>query len=138
MFSRKYWASRMIDAAMDRPDLKVALFRFIDVLPSLSSPEAISRHIREYFKTDGPPLPWVVRALLRGAASSVTAPVASRLIRRNLTSFSKTFIAGDSPAARSRRCAGSTARGGRSPSTSLGRQRYRRRKRTPAWGATSP
>ena len=97
VFSRKYWASRMIDAAMDRPDLKVALFRFIDVLPSLSSTEAISRHIREYFKTEGTPLPWVVRALLRGAVSPVTAPLASRVIRRNLTSFSKTFIAGDSP-----------------------------------------
>ncbi|MBE0603926.1 MAG: hypothetical protein IH611_09915, partial [Deltaproteobacteria bacterium] len=48
VFSRKYWAGRMMDAAMERPDFKVALFRFIDVLPTLSTNRQVSRHIREY------------------------------------------------------------------------------------------
>jgi RHH-type proline utilization regulon transcriptional repressor/proline dehydrogenase/delta 1-pyrroline-5-carboxylate dehydrogenase len=97
VFSRKYWAGRMMDAAMERPDFKVALFRFIDVLPSLASNREVSRHIREYFLDGGPPLPGFAKTLLSGAASPVTAPVASLLIRRNLTAFSKTFIAGKDP-----------------------------------------
>ena len=97
VFSRKYWAGRMMDAAMERPDFKVALFRFIDVLPTLSTNRQVSRHIREYFLDGGLPLPGIAKALLSGAASPVTAPIASLLIRRNLTAFSKTFIAGKNP-----------------------------------------
>ncbi len=97
VFSRKYWAGRMMDAAMERPDFKVALFRFIDVLPSLATNRQVSRHIREYFLDGGLPLPGFAKTLLSGAAFTVTAPVASLLIRRNLTAFSKTFIAGKDP-----------------------------------------
>ncbi len=97
VFSRKYWAGRMMDAAMERPDFKVALFRFIDVLPSLATNRQVSRHIREYFLEGGLPLPGFAKTILSGAASAVTAPVASLLIRRNLTAFSKTFIAGKDP-----------------------------------------
>lgn len=97
VFSRKYWAGRMMDAAMERPEFKVALFRFIDVLPTLSSTRQVSRHIREYFLDGGLPLPGFAKTVLSGAASPVTAPVASLLIRRNLTAFSKTFIAGKDP-----------------------------------------
>ncbi|MBE0568782.1 MAG: proline dehydrogenase family protein [Deltaproteobacteria bacterium] len=97
VFSRKVLAGRMMDAAMARPAFKVALFRFIDVLPSLSSSRELSRHIREYFLAGEPSLPGVAGTLLSGALSPATAPIASLLIRRNLTAFSKNFIVGKNP-----------------------------------------
>ncbi|MEW6718932.1 MAG: proline dehydrogenase family protein [Thermodesulfobacteriota bacterium] len=97
VFGGRFLAGRMMEAAMERPDFKVALFRFVDVLPSLSSAKEVSRHIDEYFLRGDVRLPGVAKALLSGAASPLTAPVVSRLIRWNLTGFSKNFIAGESP-----------------------------------------
>jgi RHH-type proline utilization regulon transcriptional repressor/proline dehydrogenase/delta 1-pyrroline-5-carboxylate dehydrogenase len=97
VFSRKFLAGRMLEAAMERPAFKVALFRFIDVLPTLAATRQVTRHIREYFPAGDPPLPGIANTLLAGALSPVTAPVASLLIRRSLTGFSRTFIAGKDP-----------------------------------------
>jgi RHH-type proline utilization regulon transcriptional repressor/proline dehydrogenase/delta 1-pyrroline-5-carboxylate dehydrogenase len=97
VFSRKFWAGKMMDAAMRRPEFKVALFRFIDVLPTLSTSRQISRHIKEYFLDGETPLPGIAKILLSSAVSGVTAPIAALLIRRNLIGFSKNFIAGGTP-----------------------------------------
>ena len=45
--------SRMMDWAMKDEKLKVQLFRFVDVLPMLSSSEDIMKHLQEYL-TDFP------------------------------------------------------------------------------------
>jgi RHH-type proline utilization regulon transcriptional repressor/proline dehydrogenase/delta 1-pyrroline-5-carboxylate dehydrogenase len=97
VFGKKYWAGKMMEAAMGHPEFKVALFRFIDVLPALNSTAELTRHIEEYFLTGGPRVPEVAKALLSGAASGLAAPIASLLIKRNITSFSKIFIAGKDP-----------------------------------------
>ncbi|MGE5247793.1 MAG: L-glutamate gamma-semialdehyde dehydrogenase, partial [Verrucomicrobiota bacterium] len=97
VFGKKYWAGRMMEAAMEHPDFKVALFRFIDVLPTLQTTAELTRHLEEYFLSEGSRVQAIARALVSGPAAGMAAPVASLLVRRNITSFSKIFIAGRDP-----------------------------------------
>ncbi|MGB7629796.1 MAG: proline dehydrogenase family protein [Candidatus Deferrimicrobium sp.] len=98
VFNKKFWAGKMMEAAMDHPELKVALFRFIDVLPTLSGTQQLSRHIKEYFLSEGSQFTGITKSLLSGATSGLTAGIAASLIKQNITGFSKNFIVGDSPA----------------------------------------
>ena len=47
---RAWWDDRFLGLAMDDPEAKVRLFRFIDVLPSLRGEGAVRRHLAEYFR----------------------------------------------------------------------------------------
>ena len=97
VFDKKFWAGKMMEAAMEQPELKVALFRFIDVLPTLTTTRQLSRHIKEYFLSDESQFSAVTRTLLSGATSGLTVGIASSLIRQNIASFSKNFIVGENP-----------------------------------------
>jgi RHH-type transcriptional regulator, proline utilization regulon repressor / proline dehydrogenase / delta 1-pyrroline-5-carboxylate dehydrogenase len=97
VFNKKFWAGKMMEAAMNHPELKVALFRFIDVLPTLSTPQQLSRHIQEYFLSEDFKFSGFMKGLLSGAASAVTGGIAASLIKQNITSFSKNFIVGENP-----------------------------------------
>ncbi|MBI5576432.1 MAG: proline dehydrogenase family protein [Deltaproteobacteria bacterium] len=117
VFDRKWWAGRMMERVMRDPALKVPLFRFVDVLPALADSRQIARHAREYFATDGSPLPGIVNSLLSAAASGscstsasgassgssfASAPAAALtayLVKRGVARFSRTFIAGETPEA---------------------------------------
>ena len=55
-----------MDLAMSDPGLKVRLFRFVDVLPTLATPEQIVAHIREYFLDEGNNVPPLLKRLLAG------------------------------------------------------------------------
>ncbi len=97
VFDKKFWAGKMMEAAMEHPEFKVALFRFIDVLPTLTTTQQLSRHIKEYFLSGESQFSAVTRTLLSGATSGLTAGIASSLIRQNIANFSKNFIVGENP-----------------------------------------
>ncbi|HEY6871336.1 MAG TPA: proline dehydrogenase family protein [Geobacteraceae bacterium] len=98
VFDRKRWAGMLMNLAMADPDLKVRLFRFVDVLPALATPEEIVGHIREYFLEEGSPVHPLLKRLLAGIESGLTAGLAAGMVKRNIVSFSRTFIAGETPA----------------------------------------
>jgi RHH-type proline utilization regulon transcriptional repressor/proline dehydrogenase/delta 1-pyrroline-5-carboxylate dehydrogenase len=58
VFSRKGMAGRLLDWSMSQEQLKVQLFRLIDVLPALEDAGEIARHTRDYL--DGSQLPWAL------------------------------------------------------------------------------
>ncbi|MDE2118010.1 MAG: proline dehydrogenase family protein, partial [Betaproteobacteria bacterium] len=98
VFDRKRWGGMLMNLAMSDPELKVRLFRFVDVLPTLATPEQLVGHIREYFLDEGARIPALLKRLLAGVESGPTAGIAAGLVRRNIVSFSRAFIAGDTPA----------------------------------------
>ena len=51
--SSERWQSEMMDWAMADERLKVELFRFVDVFPTLRTADEIDRHLREYFEQPG-------------------------------------------------------------------------------------
>lgn len=51
--SPAWFDARIMAATMASPDLKVQLFRFVDVLPMLQNPREIRRHLAEYLSEAG-------------------------------------------------------------------------------------
>jgi RHH-type proline utilization regulon transcriptional repressor/proline dehydrogenase/delta 1-pyrroline-5-carboxylate dehydrogenase len=97
VFDTGKWIGRLMNHAMADPDLKVRLFRFVDVLPALKTPEQVASHIREYFLEEGAHLPALLKKLLAGVESGLAAGLAAELVRKNIIAFSRTFIAGATP-----------------------------------------
>ncbi len=60
IFERRWWDDRILRWAMSDESVKVQMFRFVDVLPMLRTPESVVRHLQEYFED--------VRRYLPGAA----------------------------------------------------------------------
>ncbi len=59
VFSRGSVTGRLMEWSMRREEMKVQLFRLIDVLPALDDPVEIARHARDYLAGDT--LPWPLR-----------------------------------------------------------------------------
>ncbi len=66
LFSHRNLTGRLMDWSMSQEQLKVQLFRLIDVLPALEDPREIARHARDYLSES--PLPWVMRLALDAGA----------------------------------------------------------------------
>src|SRR3972149_10189878 len=67
--SREGWGARILEWSMRDEELKVGLFRFIDVLPQLTTREQIVEHLVEYLSPHEQFLPrgllWGLRAASR-------------------------------------------------------------------------
>ena len=95
-FRPDYWSGRMIEWSLGNPAFKTQLFRFVDVLPSLRSSEAMARHVREYFGDQdlelSGMLKWGARAFSPG---SLGAKALSRGIESQVRSMAGQFIVGE-------------------------------------------
>src|SRR6476620_12735086 len=89
LFETRDLLGRMIEWSLEDESLRVALFRFVDVLPSLDSSAEIGRHLEEYFARVDHALGGL--ALLAQAlhAGTLVAPV----VRRNVVKLARRFIA---------------------------------------------
>ena len=89
LFEAKDLLGRMIDWSLEDETLRVALFRFVDVLPSLDSSAEIGRHLEEYFARVDHALGGLVYLAQALHAGTLVAPV----VRRNVTKLARRFIA---------------------------------------------
>jgi len=100
LFNKDWWTGRVMDACMRNEEFKVQLFRFIDVLPSLSTSDSLRRHIEEYFsREESVPgvLKWGIKGV--GLGGRLAMRMLSGAIRKNLEMMAKTFIIGETPSA---------------------------------------
>jgi RHH-type proline utilization regulon transcriptional repressor/proline dehydrogenase/delta 1-pyrroline-5-carboxylate dehydrogenase len=101
IFSQEYWQTQGMQWLTRDPDLKLRLFRFIEVLPSLESPEAIARQLKEILHRNGEhgrPLPLPLQAAISYTRydswrASFVAHVAKFAANRAATQF----ICGSTP-----------------------------------------
>jgi RHH-type proline utilization regulon transcriptional repressor/proline dehydrogenase/delta 1-pyrroline-5-carboxylate dehydrogenase len=96
VFNKDWWTGKVMDWSMSHEDFKVQLFRFIDVLPYLTTEEMLHRHIREYF-SEGENIPAVLRfgAKSAGIGGRLGMKVLGKTIRKNLESMARQFIIGN-------------------------------------------
>ena len=99
LFSSAWLDDQMMGLSMADDAVKVQLFRFIDALPLLKTPESIAKHLREYFAEAGSRLPGWMRLGLRllpesGPATKALAWLATNNARR----LARKFIAGSNVA----------------------------------------
>ena len=92
LFEAKDLLGRMIDWSLEDESLRVALFRFVDVLPSLESSSEIGRHLEEYFARVDHALGGLVVLAQALHAGTLVAPV----VRRNVINLARRFIAEES------------------------------------------
>src|SRR6266705_65637 len=64
-FTPAWFDDQLMGLSMADPAVKVQLFRFIDALPLLKTPESIARHLREYFAKIANRWPGIARRGLR-------------------------------------------------------------------------
>jgi RHH-type transcriptional regulator, proline utilization regulon repressor / proline dehydrogenase / delta 1-pyrroline-5-carboxylate dehydrogenase len=89
LFEPQDWIGRMIDSSLADESLRTALFRFVDVLPSLDSAAEIGRHLREYFARVDHALGGLVFLAQALHAGVLVAP----LVRHNVVRLARRFIA---------------------------------------------
>jgi len=92
-----WFDARVMEWAMGDEALKTQLFRFVDVLPALRSPDEIARHLEEYFTAPDSEFPvaaqWGIHLLAHNPAG---ARAAAAMVRANAERMAHRFIAGDS------------------------------------------
>src|SRR5918996_2563884 len=92
LFEAKDLLGRMIDWSLEDDSLRTALFRFVDVLPSLESSAEIGRHLEEYFARVDHALGGLVYLAQALHAGTLVAP----MVRRNVIKLARRFIAEES------------------------------------------
>lgn len=81
--------------AMERPDLKVEMFRFVDVLPTLRTQKQIVAHLREYFLKTGVTVPGMLKLGLNLSLSNfISRAFTVTAVKQNVQFMAKTFITG--------------------------------------------
>jgi RHH-type proline utilization regulon transcriptional repressor/proline dehydrogenase/delta 1-pyrroline-5-carboxylate dehydrogenase len=94
-WNRRWWDDRVMQWTMRDEAFKVQLFRFVDVLPMLTSPSDVAEHLGEYLDSAGRRVPWSVRkavALLRYHYPGQW--LLAKAARIGARDFAKRFIAG--------------------------------------------
>ena len=92
VLSRQFWSDKLMDWAMKDREFKVQLFRFVDAYPTLTTPEQVYDHLRDYLSQPGvtPPPGLALGLKAGGAAKSLLVGQ----ISRQITSMASRFIAG--------------------------------------------
>jgi RHH-type proline utilization regulon transcriptional repressor/proline dehydrogenase/delta 1-pyrroline-5-carboxylate dehydrogenase len=93
----RFWNARMMQWSMSRPDFKVNLFRLVDVLPTLTTPDAVADHVRQYLTEPAnrihPALGWIVG----WSKSSLGAWLTHKAVTIGVQQMANLFIAGYTP-----------------------------------------
>ncbi|MCJ8331340.1 MAG: proline dehydrogenase family protein, partial [Lentisphaeria bacterium] len=94
LFDSSYWQGQMLDWVMKDASFKTDMFRFVDVFPVLDGTDDIALHIREYLLKEGRELPKLMQVSLMAASKGLTAGLASKLIRQQVSNMAERFIVG--------------------------------------------
>ena len=93
LFSKKGFYGALMEWSMKDENFKTQLFRFVDVLPTLTSSSEISRHLRDYFDNDQVQLAPAVRAAL--VATNFAGGLLGGGIRSQVTGMARQFMLGN-------------------------------------------
>ncbi len=93
----RFWNARMMQWSMSQPEFKVNLFRLVDVLPTLKTPESIAEHVQQYLTGPAnrihPALGWVVG----WSKSKLGTQLAAKAVTFGVQQMANLFIAGHTP-----------------------------------------
>lgn len=91
LFDKQWWYGKVLSWTMKSGSFKTRLFRFIDVLPELRTPEQVLSHLKEYFKDEESK--WISSGL---HLSRLSPSLAATAIKKQVKEMAKIFITGAS------------------------------------------
>src|SRR5690606_31056502 len=74
-FNRQGISGRLMEWSMKKPDLKVNMFRLVDVLPTLKTSKAVASHAREYLEDPSKEVSRLAPGLLKLGSGKFQAPL---------------------------------------------------------------
>ncbi len=83
--------------SMQKPELKINLFRLVDVLPQLRSNREIAKHVSEYLSEGSKDLDGILAWGLKGNPTDIKTRLSALFVRRGVNEMAKMFIAGEGP-----------------------------------------
>src|ERR1051326_1116152 len=95
LFSKKGFYGSLMEWAMRDEHFKTQLFRFVDVLPTLSSNSEIARHFKEYLGDEQVNLSPALRMGLKAAGGASWLFGAG--VKAQVTGLARQFMLGDDP-----------------------------------------
>ncbi len=91
--------TKLMRWAMRDKKLKVQLFRFVDVLPTLTSAEDVMAHLKAYFSAPGQSFPVLGQwGISLASSSGLAARAAAGAVRQSVGAMARNFIAGSNAA----------------------------------------
>jgi RHH-type transcriptional regulator, proline utilization regulon repressor / proline dehydrogenase / delta 1-pyrroline-5-carboxylate dehydrogenase len=94
LFKKNDFYGRLMDWSMREEAFKTQMFRFVDVLPTLTSSDDVVRHLIEYLKDAKAPVSGLLRRAL--AIGGMIPWIPAIMIRKNVLAMANLFIAGTS------------------------------------------
>ncbi|APW62228.1 L-glutamate gamma-semialdehyde dehydrogenase [Paludisphaera borealis] len=95
---RGWWEDRFMNWMLDDPQVRAQLFRFIDVLPALRTPDSVGRHLTEYLDEADGRVPWLLQTAVDLAPPGTEREVLlARAARGAAEVMARKFIAGSTP-----------------------------------------
>ncbi len=90
------FVDKLLESSLNNAELKIALFRFVDVMPSLKNSKEIVSHLEEYFleiakKSN------IIKLIIKLSKLPILREIVSTLAKTQINSISKKFILGESP-----------------------------------------
>jgi RHH-type proline utilization regulon transcriptional repressor/proline dehydrogenase/delta 1-pyrroline-5-carboxylate dehydrogenase len=95
LFTKKGFYGTLMDWAMRDDHFKTQLFRFVDVLPTLTSSSEIARHLQEYLGDEQVKLSPALRMGLKAAGGASWLLGAG--VKSQVTGMARQFMLGDDP-----------------------------------------
>ena len=91
----QHWLDQLVTHAIQDPQFRIQILRFIDVLPSLNDDVELTRHLQEYFGNLKTPLPELARWGLNQSDKPWLAHIAAPLVRFTIRSLCRKFMGGN-------------------------------------------
>src|SRR6476660_1631809 len=95
LFSKKGFYGTLMEWSMRDEHFKTQLFRFVDVLPTLTSSSEVAKHLKEYLGDDEVKLSPALRVGL--AAASGASWLVGAGVRSQVAGMARQFMLGDDP-----------------------------------------
>src|SRR6516162_9206228 len=92
LFGKRDFYGRLMEWSMRDPLFKTQMFRFVDVLPTLRSPDEIVEHLSEYLNDTRTPVSSFLQGALR--VGRFIPPISAAIIRKNILAMANIFITG--------------------------------------------
>ena len=95
LLSPAWFDDQIMRWSMADEAIKLNLFRFVDVLPTLKQPADLARHLREYFQQAGKAVPWWMRLGLKMLPTGgPLGSIFSKVTHWSSARMARRFIAG--------------------------------------------